>query len=134
LDDDYQIEIYFLPPHQIPLHLDWRVVDASGTNIESGTYSEDHQMGGNDAILTRSYRPKRGSLQRIIVSIHQDVQVDDTDTRLHVGLPEKGLEQAYGSAVAIRWAAIVAGPGAIMLLVLLILRVIRPKIPGGASS
>jgi hypothetical protein len=134
LDDDYQIEIYFLPPHQIPLDLDWRVVDASGTNIQSGTYSEDHQMGGNDVILTRSYRPKRGSLQRIIVSIHQDVQVDDTDTRLHVGLPEKGLEQAYGSAVAIRWAAIVAGPGAIMLLVLLILRVIRPKIPGGASS
>jgi hypothetical protein len=134
LDDDYQIEIYSLPPHQIPLDLDWRIVDESGTNIQSGTYSEDHQMGGNDAILTRSYRPKRGSPQRIIVSIHQDVQVDDTDTKLHVGLPEKGLEQAYGSAAAIRWAAIVAGPGAIMLLVLLILRAIRPKIPDGASS
>jgi hypothetical protein len=69
LDDDYQIEIYFLPPHQIPLDLDWRITDEKGTIIQSGTYSEDHQMGGNDAILTRCYQPKRGSLQRIIVNI-----------------------------------------------------------------
>jgi hypothetical protein len=132
LDDDYQIEIYSLPPHQIPLELDWRSVDESGTNIQSGAYSEAHQMGGNDAILTRSYRPKRGSLQRIIVNVHQDVQVDDADTRLHVGLPEKGLE-AYGSALAIRWAVIVGGPGVIVILVLSLLGAIRPRLPGRAS-
>jgi hypothetical protein len=132
-DDDYQIEIYSLPPHQIPLELDWRSVDQSGTNIESGAYSEAHQMGGTDAILTRSYRPKRGSIQRIIIDIHQDVQVDDADTRLHVGLPEKGLEQAYGSALAIRWVIIVGGLGVLMILVLLVLGALRPGLLGRAS-
>jgi hypothetical protein len=86
-------------------------------------------MGGNDAILERHYRPNRGSRQRIFVSIHQDVQPPDSDTRLHVGLPERGLEQAYGSAAAIMWAAIVAGAGAIMLLVVVILRVVRWQTP-----
>jgi hypothetical protein len=129
LDDDYQIEIYFLPNHRTPLDLDWKIVDESGGLIQSGGYREHQQMGGNDAILERHYRPKRGSRQRIIVSIHQDVQAPDSDTRLHVGLPERGLEQAYGSSAAIMWAAIVAGAGAIMLLVVVILRVVRRQTP-----
>jgi hypothetical protein len=52
--------------------------------------------------------------------------VDDADTRLHVGLPEEGLEQAYGSALAIRWAVIVGGSGVIMILVLLLLGAYDP--------
>lgn len=128
LDDDYQIEIYFLPYHRTPLDLEWKIVDETGALIQSGGYSED-QMGGNDAILERHYRPKRGSRQRIMLSIRQDVQATESDTRLHIGLPERGLEQAYGSAAATIWAAIVAGAGAIMLLVLLILRVLRRQTP-----
>jgi hypothetical protein len=128
LDDDYQIEIYFLPNHRTPLDLEWKIVDETGALIQSGGHSED-QMGGNDAILERHYRPKRGSRQRIMVSIRQDVQAPESDTRLHIGLPERGLEQAYGSAAATIWAAIVAGAGAIMLLVLLILRVLRRQTP-----
>lgn len=125
LDDEYQIEIYFLPNHRTPLDLDWKIVDETGALIQSGVYREDQQMGGNDAILERHYRPRHGSRQRIMVSIHQDVQAPDSDTRLHIGLPERGLEKAYGSAAAIMWAAIVAGAGAIILLVLLIVRVVR---------
>jgi hypothetical protein len=128
LDDDYQIEIYFLPYHRTPLDLEWKIIDETGALIQSGGYSED-QMGGNDAILERHYRPKRGSRQRIMLSIRQDVQATESDTRLHIGLPERGLEQAYGSAAATIWAAIVAGAGAIMLLVLLILRVLRRQTP-----
>ena len=33
LDDDYQIEIYFLPPHRMPLDIEWKVVDEAGTLI-----------------------------------------------------------------------------------------------------
>lgn len=125
LDDDYQIEIYFLPHPRTPLDLDWKIVDETGALIRSGDYSEDQQMGGNDVILDRHYRPKRGLRQKIMVNIHRDVQARLSDTRLHIGLPERGLEQAYGSAAAMRWAAIVAGAGAIVLLILAILRVVR---------
>jgi hypothetical protein len=134
LDDSYQVEIYFLPYPRTPLNLDWKIVDETGAVIQSGKYTENRQLGGNDAILEREFRPKHGSRQRVVVSIHQDVITPDadgrlrsTDTRLYVGLPERGLEQAYGFAAFSVWAAVVAGAGAIMLLVLLILSVFRRR-------
>lgn len=141
LDEDYQVEIYFLHYNRTPLDLDWKIVDENGALIQSGVYTEDQHIGGNDAILTRKYRPTRGSAHRIILNIQQDVQAKDgegqlqpTDTRLHIGVPERGLDQAYGSAAAIVWAAGVAGPGTIILFFLLVLRVIRPKIPAVGSN
>ncbi len=136
LDEDYQVEIYSLPPHQIPLDLDWRITDEKGTIIQSRTYIENREMGGTDAIFTRSYRPKRGLRQRVIVDIHQGVPVDDPDidTRLHVGLPEKGLQQAYASAAAVTWSLIVPGPGAIMVLGSWILSSIRPEAPAAPRN
>ncbi|MGO9436737.1 MAG: hypothetical protein ACLPH3_09030 [Terracidiphilus sp.] len=140
LDEDYQVEIYFLPYPRSPLDLDWKIVDESGALIQSGVYTENPRLGGNDAILTRKYRPKLGSANRIILNIHQDVQAKNseqphpTDTRLYVGLPERGLERAWGYAAATVWAAAIAGPGAIVLAVLLVMRAIRPKIPSAGSS
>jgi hypothetical protein len=136
LDEDFQVEIYFLPYQRTPLDLDWKIVDESGALIQSGVYTEDQHMGGNDAILTRKYRPARGLAHRIILNIHQDVQAKDgerqlqpTDTRLHIGVPERGLDQAYGSAAAVVWAAGVAGPGAIILVFVLVLRAFRARNP-----
>jgi hypothetical protein len=141
LDEDYQVEIYSIPHHRTPLDLDWKIVDESGALIQSGVYTEDQHIGGNDAILTRRYRPKRGSPNRVILNIHQDVQAKDserqlqpTDTRLHIGVPERGLEQAYGSVAAIVWAAGVAGLGTIILAFLLVLRALRPKILAAGSN
>jgi hypothetical protein len=141
LDEDYQVEIYFLSGDRSPLELDWKIVDERGVLIQSGVYTEDQHSGGNDAILTRKYRPKRGSANRIILNVHQDVQVKSgegqlqpTDVRLHIGVPERGLEQAYGSAAAIVWAAVVGGLGAILLVCLLVMRAIRPKPPGAGSN
>jgi hypothetical protein len=141
LDEDYQVEIYSLPYNRSPLDLDWKIVDENGVLIQSGFYTEDQHPGGNDAILTRKYRPKRGSANRIILNVHQDIQaksgerqLQPTDVRLHVGVPERGLEQAYGSVAAIVWAAVVGGLGAIILVFQLVMRVIRPKTPGAGSN
>jgi hypothetical protein len=141
LDEDYQVEIYSLPYNRIPLDLDWKIVDESGALIQSGVYTEGQHPGASDAILTRKYRPKRGSANRIILNVHQDIQaksgerqLQPTDVRLHIGVPERGLEQAYGSVAAIVWAAIVGGLGAVILVFLLVMRVIRPKTPGAGSN
>src|SRR5580658_11072364 len=40
LDEDYQVEIYFLPFHRTPLDLDWKIVDENGALIQSGVYTE----------------------------------------------------------------------------------------------
>jgi hypothetical protein len=141
LDEDYQVEIYSLPTYRSPLDLDWKIVDESGLLIQSGVYTEDQQLGGNDAILTRNYRPKRGAANRIILNVHQDVQAKSaegqlhpTDVRLHIGVPERTLEQAYGSVAAIAWAAVVGGLGAIILAFQMVMRAIRPKTPAAGSN
>src|ERR1700677_3713692 len=97
-----------------------------GAVIQSGAYREGN-IGGN-SVNVGEYRPKRGSHQRIILNIHQDVDVAGSDLKLHIGLPEEGLDMAYGSGAAIGWAALVAGPGAGVLLILLIRRAMRPKV------
>jgi len=142
LDEDYQVEIYSLPYNRSPLDLDWKIVDERGGPIQSGVYTEDQHYGGDDAILTRKYRPKRGSANRIILKVHQDVQaksgegqLQPTDVRLHIGVPERGLEEAYESVAAIAWAAAVGGLGAMILVFMLVMRAIRPKTPAtGANS
>jgi len=141
LNDDYQVEIYFLPHRTTPLDLDWKIVDESGVLIQSGVYTEDQHLGGNDAILTRKYRPKRGSANRIILNVHQDIQAKSSerqlqpaDVRLHIGVPERALEQSYGSVAAIVWAAVVGGLGTIILVFLLVMRAIRPKTPAAGSN
>jgi hypothetical protein len=141
LDEDYQVEIYFLPYHRSPLDLDWKIVDESGVLIQSGVYTEDQHPGGNDAILTRKYRPKGGTANRIILNVHQDIQAESgerqlqpADVRLHIGVPERGLGQAYGSVAAIVWAVVVGGLGAIILVFLLVMRAIRPKTPAAGSN
>ena len=141
LDEDYQVDIYSLPYNRSPLDLDWKIVDERGALIQSGVYTEDQHYGGNDAILTRRYRPKRGSANRIILNVHQDVQaksgegqLQPTDVRLHIGVPERTLEQASGSVAAIAWAAVVGGLGAIILIFLLVMRAIGPKTPAPGSN
>ena len=118
LDDDYQIQIYFLPDRRTPLDLDWKIVDAHGVVIESGSY-QDQQIGGNTVILG-DYRPKRGLRQRAIVNVHQRTDASGYDVRLHIGLPDRALGNEYGFVLAYLWAAVVGGAGAIGLVVALI--------------
>jgi hypothetical protein len=125
----YQVEIYFLPPHQTPLELDWKIVDESGALIQQGAYDETDQMGGNDAIFERNYRPKGKSPQRILVSIHQGIQEIGPDTRVHVGIPDPGM--GYGAGLedlaAKIWMIVFAGSGVIIFLLVVSGRIPKPE-------
>jgi hypothetical protein len=125
LNETYQIQIYFLPQHRIPLDLDWKVVDDHDAVIRSGVFREEN-TGGN-SLNIGEYRPKRGAHQKIIVNIHHDVDAAGPDLKLHIGVPDETLGMAYGVAAALGWAAIVGGAGVIVLLVLLIRRAMRPQ-------
>ena len=125
LNETYQIQIYFLPPHSIRLDLDWKVVDDHDAVIRSGAFREEN-TGGN-SLNVGEYRPKRGAHQKIIVNIHQDVDASGPDLKLHIGVPDETLGMAYGLAAALGWGAIVGGTGVIVVLVFLIRRAMRPQ-------
>lgn len=110
-NEQYQIELYFLPSH-VPLNLEWKVVTDRGAVLANGAYRE-RNAGGNDAILGY-YRPTSRSVERVILDIHDE---NSFETTLHVGLPERTLDASYGFAFAEGWALIVTvvGVGVIAL-------------------
>jgi hypothetical protein len=101
------------------LDMDWEIVDERGIVMQQGAYN-DRIYSGEEARLGE-YLAKPGSRLKINLRIHDDVQgFDSAHPKLEFQPnPEYGLENAYGAAAFITWAAFVAGPGLIILLVLL---------------
>jgi hypothetical protein len=111
------------------LDLDWRVVDDSGAVLQQGTYN--YRLRGNTARLGR-YQPTRRLRQRIVVRNLQDAQgLDSAHPKLKISLPERSLDMAYAAGSAIKLAFMVAGPGVLILLFLLITRAIRSNALAG---
>ena len=126
LDEDYQIDLYFLPSDGSPLDLDWMIIDQSGKRITGDSYKEEQRIG-NTVALDRNYRSTRGLPQRIVVSIHQDIQPVNATTTLHIHLPEEILSSGYAMYAAELWAAALAGGGSILLLVVAFKRSVKQR-------
>ena len=125
LGSDYQVELSWLgtpPDVDADLDLDWEVVDSSGTVIRQGAHSD--RLLGNDVILGY-YRARFGQRQRVILRVHRDVGGNRVRAKLDVGQPELGLDFSYGIFILLGWAAIIGGPGLILLCVLAIRRAKR---------
>ena len=133
LNDAYQIELDWdrFPNKNFQLDLDWKIVNESGTEIQQGVYREVIGPPINEVRLG-IYRPKCGLRQRIILRIHEDVQGIGVNSKLVISNPEIGLNMAEGYIpLAIEWTSAVAGPGVVLFLVLLIIRVIRRNASSG---
>jgi hypothetical protein len=128
LTDNYQIDLdwTWTPAQRIdqPLDIaiDWKIVDLRGIPIRQGTLAQRGPQG--NGVRLGFYQPsRRGSRQRIVLEVQRDVpELADAHPVLRVEAPERGLEQAYGSAFAMFLAAVLAGPGVILLVIGLILR------------
>ncbi len=125
LNESYQIDLEWDGRIDERMHLDmtWRVVDDSGAVIQRGIYKD--KLLGNSVTLG-DYEPKPGVRQKIVLRNLQDAQgMDSAHPTLEIGVPEIDLEMAYGIAFAVRFAFMVAAPGVLTLLFLLIWRAIR---------
>ncbi len=130
---DYQVELNWdgIPARQTDVELDWKIEADNGSVIQHGAYS-GIMRGANNAKLGQ-YRPTAGQRQRIALEIHQDVEGTSANAKLEAGPPEAALDVSNALPFAAHWEAYVAGPGAILLLVLLILGAIRRKKSAAAS-
>ena len=100
------------------LDLSWKVVNDSGAVLQQGTYN--YRLRGNTARLGR-YQSARPLRQRIIVGNLQDAQgLDSAHPKLEISLPERSLDISYAAISAYKLAFMVAGPGVLILLFLLI--------------
>jgi len=106
---------------QIWLDLDWKIFDQKGRTVEQGSYH--NWITGNTICLAgyaRGYR--RG--QRVVLRMARDVQGVGDSMRLKVSVDEDEtlLDLSYVWGISIIFAGIVAGPGVLLLLFLLIRR------------
>jgi len=132
LDENYMIQIELADPTRRAiglnknaiLDLDWRIVDESGTVIQQGT--ENTLLSWANNVNLGEYHPKRGGRQRLIVDVHREIEEPKgSSVTLEINSTEDPEGMAIGAYMSFWWACIVAGPGAILLLVLLVLRVVR---------
>jgi len=127
LKDTYKIDFSSDddPTNLARIDLDWKIVDDRGFIIKQGTYSNPID-NGFDAI--GEYRPKLGTRQRIIVRIQNVIpEKVGAHTELLIGLPQRINDFFNIRDMFNAWACITSGPGALLLLFLLIRRMRQPK-------
>jgi hypothetical protein len=125
LNEDYQIEIVW-NDHSAEwkaLDLDWRIVDDSGALLQQGTYN--YRLSGNTAALGHYHSPRRLRQRLIIVNLQDAQGLDLVHPKLEISLPERSLDMSYAAMYPIQLASMVAAPGVLILLFLLIARAIR---------
>ncbi len=106
------------------LDLDWKIVDDHDAVIAQGT--ENVRLNRGNTVNFGQDRPKRGLRQRMIVDIHGDIaEPEGSRLTLEVNSTEDPEGMAFGFVLFLWWAGIVGGPGAVILLVLLMLHASR---------
>jgi hypothetical protein len=134
LDENYMVQIEMADPtmraiglnENAILDLDWKIVDAGGAVLKQGT--ENTLLHGANGVNLGEYHPRRGELQRLIVNLHREIEEPaGSRVTLEVNSTEDPEGMAFVAFIAFWWARIVAGSGAILLLVLLVLRVVQKK-------
>jgi len=124
-NEDYRIDIEWdaAGAEWKTLNLDWQIVDDGGTLLQQGSYN--YRSRGDIAALGQ-YHSTRRLRQRVIIRNLRDAEgLDSAHPKLEVSLPERSLEMAYGAICSIKLALMVAAPGMLILLFLLITRAIR---------
>ena len=132
LDESYMIQIDFLDATQhsrvmnpdAVLDMDWKIVDDHDAVVAHGT--QGFRLSSSSGVNLGDYHPQRGLRQRIIIDMHRDlVEPNGSSVTLEVNSTEDPEGRAFGYGMFLRWAVLVAGPGVVVLLVLLFLRIIR---------
>jgi hypothetical protein len=135
-DMDENYEIYFdsfgCLDKETRLDMDWKIVDESGALIQQGSFGDNFQC---ELDRIGEYQAKIGQRQRIIAKIHHDVEgIGAAQPELVVGLPRRQDDYWNVYDLFNAWAVITAGPGALLLLFLLIRRRTRSKQPSAPHS
>jgi hypothetical protein len=126
----YRIDLEW--PGSIPgdrhtrLDLDWEILDQKGRTVQQGSYRD--WIAGNTICLA-GYAPGYRRGQRVVIRLAHDVLGVGDSMRLKVSVDKEeiSLDLSYGWGISIICAGIVAGPGALLLLVLPIRRMNQQK-------
>ena len=124
---EYLIDLNWdmIPARQTLVDLDWKIVAENGSVLEQGSFNSD--LRGANTIRLGSYKPESGQREQVVLDVHQDVDQGGAHAKLEIGPQDTSLGLSNQIAFAAGWAAYVAGPGILLLIIWLILRTSRRK-------
>jgi uncharacterized membrane protein YtjA (UPF0391 family) len=127
---DYLIDLTWdmIPARQTSVDLDWKIVADNGSVMEQGTFI--NLLRGANTIRLGSYTPNPGQREQIVLNVHEDVNQGGAHAKLDIGPLDTSPGFSDAIPFAAGWAAIVAIPGVILLLILLIVGAKRGKASG----
>lgn len=124
---DYLIDLNWdmIPARQTLVDLDWKVVADNGSVIEQGSFNSP--LRGANILRLGSYKPVSGQREQIVMDVHQDVDQGGAHAKLEIGPQDTSGGLSDDIPFAVEWAAFLAGPGIVLLIIWLILRAKREK-------
>jgi hypothetical protein len=125
--DDYQIDLTWdlIPARQTSVDLDWKIVADNGSVIEQGAFN--NLLRGANTIRLGSYKPTPGQREEIVLDVHADVDQGGAHAKLEIGPPDTSSRLSGAIPFASGWAVVVTIPGAILLLIVVLVGTIRRK-------
>jgi len=108
------------PPRQTGVDLDWKIVADNGSVLQQGSLATI--LRGANNVTLGQYQPTPGQGQKVVLNVHNDTEGAGANAILKVGSPEQPVALSYDLPRVVAWALWVAGPGALLLLVLLIMK------------
>jgi len=126
-EGDYLIDLNWdmIPARQTLVDLDWKIVAENGSVVQQGSFSS--ALRGANTIRLGSYTPVSGQREQIALDVHQDVDQGGAHAKLEIGPQDPSGGLSDDIPFAVEWAAFLAGPGVLLLIVWLILRAKREK-------
>jgi hypothetical protein len=108
------------PPRQTAVDLDWKIVADSGSVLQQGSLTTI--LRGANNVTLGQYQPTPGQGQKVVLNVHTDTEGVGVNAILKVGSPEQPVALSYDLPRVASWAIWIGGPGALLLIGLLIMK------------
>ena len=117
-----------IPLRQTAVDLDWKIVAGDGSVIQQGALTAI--LRGANTITLGQYQPTAGQHQKVVLDIHTDTEGDAAKATLNVGPAEQSVALSMDLPVVVTWAIWIGGPGLLLLIGLLIVKIRRERAEG----
>jgi len=126
---EYLIDVNWdlIPARQTTVDLDWKVVADGGQVVAQGGFN--NVLRGANTIRLGRYTPNPGQHEQIVLNVHADVDQGGAKATLAIGPKDTATSFSEAIPFAARWSMFLAIPGALLLILAMIVDAFRRKRP-----
>jgi hypothetical protein len=113
------------PARQTGVDLDWKIIADNGSTLQQGSLATI--LRGANTVTLGEYQPTPGQGQKVVLNVHSDTEGAGVNAILKVGSPEQSFALSSDIPRVAAWAVWLAGPGFLLLIVLLFVKYVGER-------